>query len=108
MELSWEVNPEEDVVGYRVYFGPKPGGYVRSYNVGNLTHFRMPRVPRGRPQPPRGNSIVEAVHGRQPPAQPKLATFIAVTAYDSSGNESSPSEELRLWSVYLPAVLRPR
>jgi hypothetical protein len=31
---------------------------------------------------------------------------MAVSAYDSSGNSSLPSEKVQLWFVYLPLVLK--
>jgi fibronectin type 3 domain-containing protein len=81
-ELSWEANAEDDVIGYEVYYGPEPDTYSGSYNATNLTSFRLPQEP-----------------------SPQTA-YMAVSAYDSSGNSSPLSEEVRLWFVYLPVVLK--
>ena len=48
----------------------------------NVTSFRLPQKP-----------------------SPETA-YMAVSAYDSSGNSSPLSEEVRLWFVYLPLVLK--
>jgi hypothetical protein len=41
------------------------------------------------------------------PYKPSPQTaYMAVSAYDSSGNSSPLSEEVRLWFVYLPLVLK--
>jgi hypothetical protein len=96
-ELSWQASPEEDVIGYEVYYGSQPGVYTSksqihhgaelaaysgSYNATNVTNFRLPQKP-----------------------SPETA-YMAVSAYDSSGNSSPLSEEVRLWFVYLPLVLK--
>ncbi len=81
-ELSWPASAEDDVIGYEVYYGSEPGAYTSSYNATNVTSFRLPQKP-----------------------SPQTA-YMAVSAYDSSGNSSPLSEEVRLWFVYLPLVLK--
>lgn len=81
-ELSWEASTEDDVIGYEVYYGPEPDAYTGSYDATNVTSFRLPQKP-----------------------SPETA-YMAVSAYDSSGNSSPLSEEVRLWFVYLPVVLK--
>jgi len=81
-ELNWEANTEDDVVGYKIYYGPEPDAYTGSCNATNVTSFRLPQK-----------------------ASPETA-YMAVSAYDSSGNSSPLSEEVRLWFVYLPVVLK--
>ena len=89
-ELSWEASPEDDVIGYEVHYGPEPGAYINSddagddasYDVTNVTSFRLPHKP-----------------------SPETA-YMAVSAYDSSGNSSPPSEGVRQSFVYLPVVLK--
>jgi len=80
-ELSWEASPEDDVIGYEVHYGDEPYTYTGSYSATNVTSFRLPHKP-----------------------SPETA-YMAVSAYDSSGNSSPPSEGVRLSFVYLPVVL---
>jgi hypothetical protein len=81
-ELSWQASAEDDVIGYEVYYGPEPDAYTGSYDATNVASFRLPQKP-----------------------SPETA-YMAVSAYDSSGNSSPPSGEVRLWFVYLPVVLK--
>ena len=81
-ELSWQASAEEDVIGYEVYYGPEPGVYTGSYDATNVTSFRLPQKP-----------------------SPETA-YMAISAYDSSGNSSPLSEGLQLWFVYLPIALK--
>ena len=81
-ELSWEASAEDDVIGYEVYYGTEPDAYSGSYDATNVTSFRLPQKP-----------------------SPETA-YMAVSAYDSSGNSSPLSQAARLWFVYLPVVLK--
>ena len=81
-ELSWEASAEDDVIGYEIYCGPEPDTYTGSYDATNVTSFRLPQKP-----------------------SPETA-YMAVSAYDSSGNSSPLSEGVRLSFVYLPVVLK--
>ena len=67
--LAWNANPEPDLAGYRVYLGRFPGLLTRNSDVGNVTQVSC--------------SGVGAVTNGQ--------WFVAVTAYDASGNESTHS-----------------
>ncbi|MCK6498418.1 MAG: hypothetical protein L6Q38_02950 [Nitrospira sp.] len=67
--VTWNANTEADLRGYRVYVGKSSGARSQMYDVGNVTSTRLTL--------PLGSTY-----------------FFVVTAYDSSGNESSPSGEL--------------
>ena len=89
-ELNWQASAANDVIGYEVHYGPEPGAYTSSHGAGdddsydatNVTSFRLPHKP-----------------------SPETA-YMAVSAYDSSGNSSLPSEGVRLSFVYLPVALK--
>jgi hypothetical protein len=72
--LSWSANIEPTLSGYRVYYGSAPGTYIQSaaqgINAGNVTVH-----------------IVNGLTGGQ-------RYYFAVTAYDTSGNESGFSNEV--------------
>jgi len=72
--LIWRPNVERDLAGYKVYIGEKPKQYGAVVNVGKRTRYSLDNLPRNKTH------------------------YIAVTAYDASGNESSHSLE-----VVLPA-----
>jgi hypothetical protein len=72
--LIWKPNVERDLAGYKVYIGDKSKQYATVVNVGKRTRYSLDHLPRDR------------------------AHYIAVTAYDASGNESAHSLE-----VVLPA-----
>jgi hypothetical protein len=68
--LEWDPNPEPEVSGYRLHFGTEPGSYDQSRDAGNQTTA----------------SVSELVAGK--------TYYFVVTAYDASGNESLPSNEV--------------
>ncbi len=70
LTLAWDPNTEPDLFGYLVYYGTASGEYVDSIDVGNITTYRL-------------DDLLDGV-----------TYFIAVTAYDTSGNESDFSEEV--------------
>lgn len=70
LDLAWDANQEPDLAGYRVYYGTSPRDYINFVDVGNVTLYRL-------------DNLMEGV-----------AYFIAVTAYDTAGNESDFSEEV--------------
>ena len=41
LDLTWTENPENDLAGYRVYFGPAPRSYTDSLSVGLLTAYKI-------------------------------------------------------------------
>lgn len=72
LHLSWNANTESDLAGYKIYAGRSSGAYTHSgspKNVGNVTSATY---------------IIDAPG----------AWFFAVTAYDSSANESLKSAEV--------------
>ncbi len=68
--VSWSANSEPDLAGYSVYYGTSSGSYDDAFDVGNKTSFII------------NNLVVGTTY------------FFAVTAYDSSDNESGFSEEV--------------
>ncbi len=68
--IAWNPNTESDLAGYKVYYGSVTGTYDTSVDVGNKTNY----------------TILGIVSGQ--------GYFIAVTAYDTSGNESGYSNEI--------------
>ncbi|MGE0472755.1 MAG: hypothetical protein AB7P17_03885, partial [Nitrospirales bacterium] len=68
--LQWAANTEPDLAGYKVYHGTAPGVYGASLDVGKATTYQFPNLESNK------------VH------------YFSVTAYDTSGNESSPAPEV--------------
>lgn len=67
--LSWDSNLESDLSGYKVYFGPSSGSYGTPIDVGNVTSYTI-------------SGLSNGTH------------YFAVTALDTSGNESGFSSEV--------------
>lgn len=67
--LFWKESPSTDVKGYKIYWGPKSGYYIHFLDVGNVTQY------------------VVNLPG-------KIDVYSAVTAYDTSLNESKYSNEI--------------
>ena len=80
--LTWDPNPEQDLAGYRVYYGSTSGGYTNFLDVGAVNLGTVPDLQDG------------AVY------------FFAVTAYNLEGLESDYSNEVALTvsSVVRPSV----
>lgn len=70
MTLAWDPNTEPDLGGYKVYYGTSSGTYGVPLNVGNGTDYTLTGLIEGQ------------------------VYYIAVTAYDKSGNESVYSNEV--------------
>ena len=68
--LQWSANSESDLAGYHIYQGTTPGSYGPFIDVGNITNYTASNLQDGQ------------------------TYYFAVTAYDTSGNESSPSSEV--------------
>ncbi len=68
--LQWAANQESDLAGYRVYHGTTSGNYGSSKDVGKQTAYQYT------------NLASNTTH------------YFSVTAYDLSGNESSPTPEV--------------
>ncbi len=75
--LTWQENTENDLAGYKLYYGLTSRSYGASVDVGAQPLYLLTGLEDGR------------------------TYYIAVTAYDTSGNESAYSSEL-IWST--PAV----
>lgn len=70
LDLAWDANQEPDLAGYKVYYGTSSREYINFIDVGKETTYRL-------------DNLLEDVR-----------YFVAVTAYDMSGNESDFSEEV--------------
>ncbi len=73
--VSWDANTENDLAGYRIYYGERSRNYDLQITVGEVTSHRIDGLTPGK------------------------RYFFAVTAYDLSGNESGFSSEV---SVDIP------
>ena len=80
--LAWDPNPEPTVAGYRLYLGTSPGYYTSSVDVAAETRATV-------------SSLIEGV-----------TYYMAVTAYDTSGNQSGYSDEI-VYTVPEGAVPEP-
>jgi hypothetical protein len=80
LELSWNANTETDLAGYIVYYGNASSNYNSSVDVGKATSYEINNVTNGK------------------------TYYVALTAYDTSGNESAGSQEV---SVYVPPSATP-
>lgn len=76
VQVSWAANAEPDIAGYKVYCGNSSGSYPYVYDAGNSTSTTLTGMTDG------GDY------------------YFAVTAYDTSGNESGYSQEIH---VLVPA-----
>jgi hypothetical protein len=70
VSLAWDPSPDADVVNYRLYWGPSSGVYNGSSDLGNVT-----------------NTVFTQLF-------PGGHYFFVVTAFNDSGAESDPSNEL--------------
>jgi len=68
--LAWDQEADPSVAGYRVYFGTSSGDYSRRIDVGNTPSAAIPNLTVG------------------------TTYYFVVTAYDASGLESAPSQEV--------------
>ena len=68
--LAWNPNPEPDVIGYRLHYGTSSGRYPQSVDVGNTT-----------------SSVLSGL-------AENTRYYSVVTAYNSAGLESFPSNEI--------------
>lgn len=68
--LAWDPNPDPTIAGYRLYSGTSSGVYTQHLEVGNTTTTLVSNLADGR------------------------TYFFAVTAYDRTGAESIPSNEV--------------
>lgn len=86
--LSWSANTEEDLAGYRIYVSPDGVNYGPPVEV-----------------PKAETSIACAAIGLTPTTTGHKDYHLHMTAYDTSGNESAPSEakHLRMMDVTAPS-----
>ena len=70
INVSWNPNTEPDLSGYKLYHGTASGQYGEPVDVGNVTGHVMEITP-----------------------QYGATYYFALTAYDTSGNESGYSDE---------------
>jgi hypothetical protein len=70
VRLSWQGNSESDLAGYRVYYGTSSHSYTSMKEVGLATTTDITGFTNG------------------------ATYYFAITAYDSSGNESAQSDEI--------------
>jgi hypothetical protein len=70
LTLAWDPNTENDLAGYKVYYGVQSGNYDAIIDVGNVTQCTVTDL------------------------EPETRYYFAVTAYDTSLNESGFSEEV--------------
>ncbi len=76
IKASWKANIEEDVVGYRIFYGTSPGKYKNCIDVGKVTES-FPGVIE--------YSVTGLVKGKR--------YYLAVVAVDKSGRQSGFSVE---------------
>jgi hypothetical protein len=79
VSIAWDANVETDVAGYRVYYGNSPGAYSKTVDVGNTTTATLQNL------------------------TPGATYYLATTAYNTSGVESLPSDEV-VYTNQLPSV----
>ena len=68
--LAWDPNTEQNLAGYKLYYGFESGNYVYSIDVGNQPSYSISDL------------------------EPNRLHYFAATAYDNNGNESDFSEEI--------------
>lgn len=70
--FTWNANTDTDLAGYTLYIGTGSGSYTFAgpFDVKQATTYTVSNLPRGQ------------------------TYYFAVTAYDTSGNESQPSAEV--------------
>lgn len=76
VRMNWNENTDQDLAGYRVYYGTASGAYDFNLDAGNATTVEIGGLNAG------------------------STYYFIVTAYDASGNESAPADEV---SVVIPA-----
>lgn len=69
MTITWQANTDRDLAGYRIYCGTASGVYASPTQVGKVTMYRFTEVKAG-------------------------TWYCAVTAFDTTGNESGFSQEV--------------
>ena len=70
LTLVWDPNTEDDLAGYNVYYGTRSRDYDFVIDLGNTTHYTVTGL------------------------EPETLYYFALTAYDTSWNESDFSAEI--------------
>jgi hypothetical protein len=70
VSLTWDPNRESDLAGYKIYSGTQPGNYPKNIDVGKVTTYTLNGLDLG------------------------ITYYIAATAYNTQGLESSFSNEV--------------
>ena len=83
LHFSWTPNTESDLAGYKLHTGIASGTYTKTVDVGNVTDYVMANVEEG-----------QTIYG-------------ALTAYDTSDNESGYSEEAHIFVPVIPTISVP-
>jgi hypothetical protein len=78
VSLAWNANPESNVAGYKVHFGTQSGVYTNVADVGKVTQTTLPQMVMGN------------------------TYYIAVSAYNSAGQESPRSAEFSVTAATPP------
>ena len=81
VQVTWNPNTEPDLAGYRLYVGEASGQYGEPIDLGNVTGHVMEITPE---------------YG--------ATYYFALTAYDTSGNESGYSDEA---TCFIPDGVKP-
>lgn len=71
-ELFWDANTEDNLAGYKIYYGVESMNYVSVTDVGNVTTY-----------------FIEDMG-----LEKETVYYMAITAYDTYGNESDFSGEI--------------
>ncbi|MBI1922333.1 MAG: fibronectin type III domain-containing protein [Geobacter sp.] len=70
LAVTWEASTDPDLAGYKIHFGTGSGQYARTVDIRNVNNYNL------------FNLSKDTVY------------YVAVTAYDTSGNESAFSSEV--------------
>src|SRR5205823_3436364 len=81
--LAWDPNQEPDIAGYNLYYGEVSRIFRTKIDVGNVTSATVPNLAEG------------------------MTYFFFVTAYNTSGLESDPSNEV-IYKVNSPPLAKPQ
>jgi hypothetical protein len=80
VSLEWDANTEPEVAGYKLHYGTAQGVYPKSFDAGNSTTA----------------TIEELIAGQ--------IYYFVVTAYDGTGTESLPSNEVSFMVPFPPKM----
>ena len=79
--LAWNPSADPSVVGYRMHYGTSSGNYTTTLDLGNTTKVTLSNL------------------------TPGIPYFIVVTAYNASGAESKPTNEISATTSGSPTVV---